>query len=660
MNGRRAAALALSALAALCAPDARGELDPSQRKLIVLGVDGLDPKLLAGYMAEGLVPNLKRLSEQGGYLPLGTSVPPQSPVAWSNFITGMDPGSHGIFDFIGLDRKNMRPYMSTTKIEESDWEPLAIGKWRIPIPVLGDPELKLLREGEAFWEILEREGIPTTLFRIPANYPPVETGGRALSGMGTPDLRGTPGTFSYYTDDPAFEAGDVSGGGIQRVVVTDQRVDAQIEGPPNGFVEGSPASSLDFTVHVDPENPVAEIRVGHERVVLNAGEWSGWVPVSFELVPARVDVPGMVRFYLKETHPHFRLYVSPVNIDPGDAAQPISTPEEYARELFEAAGPFYTQEMPEDTKALTHHVLSAREFLDQSELVLGERRRLMRHELERFQREQQRGLLFFYFSSVDQRSHMLWRQMDAEHPHHGGDAEATVASALRDTYVAIDGIVGEVMAAVDEQTTLIVMSDHGFASFRYGANLNTWLEQNGYLYLKNPSRRDRYEWLDGIDWTRTRAFALGLNSLYLSVQGRERYGLVPVKARERLAREIADKLHDWVDPATGLPVVTQALLREEVYHGPHTENAPDILVGYGLGYRASWPTTSGKIPAGLIEVNDREWSGDHCMDARVVPGVLLSNRELVAGSYDLRDLTVSILDAFGVEAPEAMQGKSVF
>ena len=305
-------------------------------------------------------------------------------------------------------------------------------------------------------------------------------------------------------------------------------------------------------------------------------------------------------------------------------------------------------------------VLDPSEFLEQSGLVFEERRRLLGHELARFRNEQKRGLLFFYFSSIDQRSHMLWRQMDPEHPHHEANTPRNVAQALRTSYVEVDELVGHVMTTLDERTTLIVMSDHGFSPFRYQANLNTWLEQNGYLALKNPAARDRYEWLQGIDWSRTRAFSIGLNSLYVNLRGRERYGIVAPGERAELAREIADKLHAWVDPATGEHVVTQAALREEVYHGPHTENAPDILVGYGRGYRSSWATTTGKIPAQLIETNDREWSGDHCMDSRVVPGVLLASRPLSAEEADLRDLTVTILDSFGVAPSPGMQGTSVF
>lgn len=632
--------------------------DVTDKRLIVLGVDGMDPTMLEGLMKQGAMPNLSKLASSGGLRSLGTSIPPQSPVAWSNFITGMNPGGHGLFDFLALDRELLIPYLSSARVEKPDAEPLAIGRFRIP---LAAEETVLLRDGQAFWEVLDAAGIPTTMFRVPANYPPVLTSqGRALSGMGTPDLRGSSGTFTYFTDDPDVKARKVSGGHIKRVSVRDHTVRLELDGPPNAFLEDSPAATVEVTVRVDPENPVALVEVGDERALLNVGEWSDWVPVGFDLVPLLVQVPGMVRFFLRQTSPHFSLYVSPVNIDPADPAQPIANPAEYAFELAEAAGPFYTQEMPEDTKALAAHVLTPHEFLQQSGLVLDERRRLLTHELKRFQKDNRGGFLFFYFSSVDQRNHMLARQMDPTHPFHDEDTPADLAGAMRNVYREIDDIVGWVLDEIDEGTALVVMSDHGFAPFRRQAHLNTWLEQHGYLTLKNPARREDYEWLQGIDWSKTRAFAIGLNSLYLNVRGRERFGVVDPTGREELARQIAAGLLTWEDPETGENVVTQPALREDAYSGPHVQEAPDIIVGYARGYRASWATTTGKIPASLIDDNDREWSGDHCMDSRAVPGVLLSNLALGAHDPNLRDLPVSILKYFGITAPQQMQGRAVF
>jgi predicted AlkP superfamily phosphohydrolase/phosphomutase len=635
-----------------------GTLAFGQERMVILGVDGMDPVMLQQFMDDGLMPNFKKLAGQGDFMPLGTSVPPQSPVAWSNFITGMDPGGHGIFDFIALDRETMLPYLSTSKVEKSGRKPLAIGRWRIP---LSAEKTRQMRDGTAFWELLEQHGVDTTMFRVPANYPPIETGGRALSGMGTPDMRGSSGTFSFYTSDPAYKAEKISGGEIYRVAVRNHSAELTIDGPPNAFLEDAPLTGSKVNVYIDPESPVALVRTEHEQAVLKPGEWSEWLQVEFEFVPGLVSATGMVRFMLKSTTPFLSLYVSPVNIDPRDPAQPIATPPEYAFELAEAAGPFYTQEMPEDTKALSAHILTPEEFLEQSALVLDERRRLLKSELNRFNETASPALLFFYFSSVDQRNHMLARQMDHDHPFHEADTPESLEHAMRDTYVEIDEILGWVMQDLDDDTTLMVMSDHGFAPFRRQAHLNSWLEQHGYLVLKDPSKRDSYKWLQGIDWSKTRAFGIGLNSLYLNVRGRERHGIVTPSERAALAREIADKLLEWTDGPDGPQVVTQPLLREEAYHGAHLDEAPDILVGYARGYRSSWATSSGEIPEGLLIDNDAEWSGDHCMDARVVPGILLSNRPLRTGEpADLKDLPVSILARFGVEVPAQMKGRSVY
>jgi predicted AlkP superfamily phosphohydrolase/phosphomutase len=619
--------------------------------MIVLGVDGMDPVLLREFIADGVAPNLARLAERGGFQALGTSIPPQSPVAWSSLITGMDPGGHGLFDFLHIDRATLEPYLSASRVTRRGLEPIALGRWRIP---LGTERTVLLRDGRAFWEYLEEGGVAARLFQMPANYPPVRAG-EAISGMGTPDLRGTPGTFFYYTNDTAIDAGPVSGGVVRRLVGGRGAYTGILEGPPNSLLEGAPWTTLEFQVRVDPEHPLALVDFGSSRTLLNVGEWSGWLPVSFSLVPGFVEVPGMVRVYLQRTAPQPALYVSPVNIDPADPAQPISHPADYARELAEHAGPFYTEEMPEETKALSAGLLSPQEFLRQTALVMEERRRLFRHELDAFRAAGGDRFLFFYLSTVDQRHHMLGRETDPARPSHDASGLAT---AMRDSYREVDELVGQALAALDDGGALLVLSDHGFAPFRRQAHLNAWLEQQGYLRLLDPARRAEHDWLGGIDWRHTRAFGIGLNSLYINVQGRERDGIVAPAGREALAREIAARLALWRDPADGRPVVTQAVLREDVYHGAHLAQAPDVIVGYAWGYRSSWATSTGKVAATLLEDNTEAWSGDHCMDSRAVPGVLLSSLPL-AGPGGLQDVPVTILRYFGVGVPPHMQGKSL-
>jgi len=626
------------------------------RHAVVLGVDGLDPVMTRELVERGLLPNIKRVIASGGFMPLGTANPPQSPVAWSNFITGMDPGGHGLFDFLGMDKKTMLPYLSSSRVAPPTRAPLALGDWRVPLSI---EQPLLLRDGTAFWEVLEQAGVATTLFQVPANYPPVESGGRAISGMGTPDLRGTPGTFTYFTNADDTRSREVSGGLIRRVALRNGVVNARLEGPPNAFRADTPYSTVDFEVFVDGEHPVAMVSIGGRDVMLAVGDWSEWVEVEFSLAPG-VKVPGMVRFYLQSTEPHFALFASPVNIDPRNPAQTIATPADYAQELAAAAGPFFTQEMPESSKALQNHVLTPREFVQQSQLVLQERHRLLDYELTRFREGEGKRLLFFYIGSVDQRHHMLYREADAAHINHDPLTPPDLVSAMQDTYVEIDRMVGKVLATIDDDTLFMIMSDHGFAPFTRQAHLNTWLEQHGYLKRLDGTPREAVQWLKGIDWSATRAYAIGLNSLYLNVAGRERDGIVAPAAREALARKLAAELAQWTDGEGGPRVVSAPAVREDIYHGPHVENAPDIIVGYARGYRASWDTTSGKLGAQLVEDNRDEWSGDHCMDPAAVPGSLIVNRPLAAAAADLRDLPVSLLEFFGVAVPAAMGGRSVF
>jgi len=650
MMARGIALLCLLAATSVYATDA-----PSKR-MIVLAVDGLDPTLLEQFIGEGTVPNMAKLAAQGNLQPLGTSIPPQSPVAWSNFITGMDPGGHGLFDFVALDRQTLQPYLSASRVEPAPWGPISLGRWRLP---LTSQETVLLRKGQAFWEVLEQHGVPATIFQVPANYPPVQAGEAALSGMGTPDLLGTPGTFSYYTNDLSRAVGDVSGGVIERVSLLDGVVDGTLHGPANGFLQDEPATGLPFKVQVDPSEPVALFSIDGQRRLLKVGEWSDWIPVRFPMLPGLPGVPGMIRVYVQQVSPKFSLYISPINIDPREPAQIISYPTDFAPQLAEANGPFYTQEMPEDTKALSAHVLSSEEFIDQSGLVMDERRRIFRQQLQDFSAKPGNRLLFFYLSTVDQRNHMLDKQTDARHLQHDQDTPPDLANAMRETYEEVDRLVGMAMQHLSDDTALVVMSDHGFAPFNRGANLNGWLEQHGYLKLIDPKQRDHDHWLEGIDWKKTKAFGVGLNSLYINVKGREVHGIVDPDQRMQLAREIAAGLAEWKDPQNGSAVVTQPVLREDVYHGAQLSQAPDIIVGYARGYRASWRTASGEVPALLLEDNTEEWSGDHCMDSRTVPGVFLANRKSLRNG-DLRDLSVTILDYFGIQAPPQMTGKSLW
>jgi predicted AlkP superfamily phosphohydrolase/phosphomutase len=626
--------------------------DEPVRNVIVMGFDGMDYELTQRLMNEGRLPNFSRLAEQGSFTALGTSIPPQSPVAWSNFITGMDAGGHGIFDFIHREPTTLIPYLSTSRTESSG-RSLKLGKWQIP---LSGGTVELLRRGEAFWDELHGHGTESWIIRIPANFPPSGTATVELSGMGTPDLQGTYGTFSYFTTDPSpWDDDPVTGGEIFPVRAVDHVVQGQLHGPDNPFLSKPTELQRPFTVYVDPEDPVAKIVVGDTELVVGVGEWTEWVPIEFDLIPTQ-KLRGIVRFYLKSLRPEFQLYATPINIDPLHPAMPISTPPSFAAELANETGYYYTQGMPEDTKSYSEGVFDAAEFLSQARIAGDELIEQYKYLLDRFEN----GLFFYYFGNGDQISHMVWRSMDPEHPAYDPEIDAQFADVVPQIYEQFDALVGYTLERVDSQTTVIAMSDHGFTSWRRSFHLNSWLRDNGYLAVKNPNLKKDPGFLMNVDWGRTTAYGLGLNGLYLNLRGREKFGTVRAEDRDVILSELEEKLLAVVDPETGKPAITKAYSREEAYQDRGVlELGPDMLIGYAKMMRGSNESALGEIPAELFEDNTSEWSGDHCMDHETVPGILLSSRKLKQTPPDLKHLGGAILIEMGLApgTPEVAAGK---
>lgn len=647
---RRRPWLALLIIGALVATVDCGARPRVGRRVIVLGFDGLDHELTRQMIASGRLPGFARLASQGGFESLGTTIPPQSPVAWSTFITGLDPGGHGIFDFVHRDPKTMQPYLSTTRTEPPT-RTISFGRWQVP---LSGGRVKLLRKGQPFWEVLEAHGVPTTIIRMPANFPPSGTASRELSGMGTPDLRGTYGTFSYFTSEPyAFIGQTLSGGAVYPVRVRNGVVSAALEGPANPFLGMPQKVRAEFTAHVDQANEHVKLVVDGEERLLRVGEWSDWVPMAFPLVPMRL-LAGQVRFYLKSLDPYFELYASPINIDPWAPVMPISHPAGYAAELAEATGRFYTQGMPEDTSALKTGVLTEAEFLAQARLTADENRRQYHEVLDNFDD----GLLFYYFGHVDQVSHMLWRARDRDHPAFDRVADLPNGNVVEELYQGLDVIVTDTLARLAPDDLLVVMSDHGFTSWRRAFHMNSWLRDNGYLSLLDPRRQDDSGYFANVDWSRTRAYAVGLNGLYINVKGRERDGIVEPAAREALAGEIAEKLLGVIDPKTGTVAISKMYYREQVYQMAGNEDlAPDLVVGYAKGTRGSDESALGGLPHEVIVDNMSRWSGDHCMDHETVPGILLASRPLRKPSTSIHELAAAVLAEFGIATfPQQVRG----
>lgn len=621
-------------------------------KILVFGFDGIDPRLLEAWMREGKLPAFQRLIGLGDFRRLRTSIPPQSPVAWSNFITGMDPGGHGIFDFMHRNPETYIPIFSASAAEETKTT-LKIGD--IVLPLRGG-EVKNLIKGKAFWQILDEYDIPATIFKIPSNYPPVPTKSRTLSGMGTPDIKGYYGLFNYYTTQPTEVNEDIGGGRIHQVYVIGNRVEAKLPGPTNTFRKERPEAMLDFRVFLDPANPVAKVSYQDQEFILKEKEWSGWKRVRFNLMPTQ-SVNGICLFYLKEVRPNFKLYVSAINIDPANPALPISTPSNYARELEKKFGPFFTKGLPADTSALDHDVLDEAEFLEQDDFVLRESEKMFDYEFSRFDS----GLLFYYVSSTDQRQHMFWRLLDESHPAYDPRLASDYGKTIENIYVEADKLLDRALQRIDKDTLLLVMSDHGFNPFRRSFNLNTWLLENGWHKLRNPWKQEEGSLFENTDWSRTKAYGIGLNGLYVNQRGREREGIVnPGADSDNLIRELAQKLEQVVDPKTGERAILRAFVAKDVYRGPQIEHAPDIVLGFNYGYRISWGSPLGKFPKDVLEDNTEKWSGDHMAAPEIIPGILATNRKIRAESPALYDLTATILDIFGIAKPKDMIGETIF
>lgn len=614
-----------------------------QQRAIILGFDGMDWELTQQMMAEGKLPAFSRLAQEGSFSRLETAIPPQSPVAWSNFTTGMDAGGHGIFDFIHRDPKTMAPFLSTSRTEDSGLA-LVLGRWKFAI---SGGEAELLRHGQPFWEALEERGIESWIIRMPANYPPSGEASIELSGMGTPDFVGSYGTFTFFTSDPFAALSQDETGGAKTVIVgvSDNTVTTKLEGPPNPFHADGAKTSAELEVYLDARNATARIVAGDSELILSQGEWSDWVGIDFELLPTQSE-RAICRFYLKQVRPNFELYVTPLNIDPSDPIMQISTPKSFSSELAELDGPYYTQGMPEDTSALESGALTRDEFLAQARLAGDEVIRQYELILERFER----GLLFYYFGNGDLVSHMLWGATDPTHPNYDPDSDARFETVIEDIYMGFDRVLEHTLNSVDPDTLVIVMSDHGFSSWRRVFHLNAWLRENGYLTVIDPEDPTGGAAFSNIDWSRTRAYGLGVNGLYLNLQGREKHGIVPPSQREDLLREISAALLATVDPETGLPAITKAPLREEAFFDRgYLEIGPDLIVGYAKGTRCSNQSALGSVPIPVLEDNHDEWGADHCMDDATVPGILLTSRELNRPVERLTDLAGAILEEFGVE-----------
>ncbi len=636
------------------------------KKVIVIGVDGMDPQLSESMMKAGLLPNLEKLRAGGGFSRLGTSTPPQSPVAWANFINGAGPGSHGIFDFIHRHpQEQCTPFYSAAETVpgEGFWQ---IGDHKLQLdfwPFNHKPPATVLRrQGTPFWDYLDAAGIPSTFYDLPSNYPASTSHHghhRCICGMGTPDMLGTYGTYQYFAEDGPSEPIDESGGRRSKLTFEDETARARIVGPGDSLLVKETPITIEFLVHRDRGANAAVVEIQGRRIILKPGQWSRWTRLAFQLstpsfLPAQIvpgsKVHGICRFLLQEVAPVFRLYVTPINMDPADPAQKISEPKSFIQDVAGRLGPFYTTGFQEDHKARSNGIFSDDEFARQAGIVLDERLALFDYAINNYDD----GLLFFYFSSSDLQSHIFWWDSDEKHPIRSAPEAKARFDLVRRLYQKLDAVIGDLMDRYGGKATIIVMSDHGFANFGRQFNVNSWLRDLGYL-----GPRECSSIMHDVDWSSTTAYGLGINGLYLNMKGRERDGIVePGDQREALLTELKERLEAVTD-FSGERVIRGVYRSDQIYSGNATALAPDLIIGYARGYRASWATCLGDLTEDVLLDNDSAWSADHCADALEVPGVLFCNRSVGADSPSLVDIAPSILAEFGLPTPAQMVGKNV-
>ncbi len=684
-------------------------------RLVFLGIDGLDPDILNEAIDRfpERTKNFQWLASRSGIASLGTATPPQSPVAWSNFITGYNPGGHGIFDFLHRDPMTRGPLIGTlTPSTASNFD--LWGDWKFPLPGEGgDPN----RSGQAFWTTLMDAGVPASVWRMPINIPPEPSMGVSIPGMLTPALDSAYGECTVFTNDPLAKSRET----YKKLVIMREEGDgkfaATLEGPPNPYKKGDPHSKARLVFYVDEAAGHVAVDTGSEVAVIAPGEWSDFLGVSFDMqLPdfGSMDATGIVRFYLRKTDPVIELYASAVNIDPEAPIMDISAPGDASAELAKEIGRYYTQGMAEDVNALKSELLSVDEFADQENLVYNERVRMLDHALDSYIENEDGGFLFFYFSTVDLTSHMLWRHADEDHPDHdpaiaAGNSEhftgregSSWKDITLDVILKIDPVLGKLRARLGDETPLVVMSDHGFAPYHREFSLNTWLLENGYLVLKDPevvkdedgnpvldddgnqvireysrelAKTDpafkKMEIMSAVDWSKTRAYGMGFNGLYINLKGREldnpatedvdESGIVePGAEHAELVSEIKAKLEKIIDPKNGKPVILHADRPQDIYTGDRISDSPDLLVGFNYGYGNSDPSSAGRIPVNILQDNmGGTFAGSHLMAPEVVAGTLASNLPLREGDHRLEDLTVEILKFYGLEPNPKMQGHPV-
>jgi predicted AlkP superfamily phosphohydrolase/phosphomutase len=677
-------AICALALGTACSSGPPGK--PSRRtkeRVVIMGFDGMDPTLARKFMDEGKLPNLKRLADSGTFAKLETTQPSESPVAWASFATGVNPGKHNIYDFLVRDFDTYMPDLGGVKREPPSF------LWGF-FPTRR-PKLTSTRGGTSFWVHAGADGVNSVVLTVPMTFPPEEIAhGQMLAGLPLPDVRGTLGTFNYWASDlSSFEEGNVEFGGfLKRLLFENGLAQTFLKGPESPILrqeerelkEKQKAGTLSdkdkerleqlattkdvnvpFSVKWTENSNQADIEIQGTKLSLKAGQWSEWVPLTFK-VNALVKIKGLTQFHLIRGDREIQLYANPVNLDPRDPPIPISKPDDFAADLVKQIGLFRTLGWAEPTdKALQEGRLDEAAFLYDCEQAFADREKIILKNLERTDWDLFVGVI----ETTDRVSHMMWRLIDPQHPMYDQELAARYGDSIEKIYRRADDLVGKIQAKLPPDALFMVMSDHGFHSFRREVNLNTWLVENGYMVFDGQQTQKktladlfgRGKFWEGVDWSKTKAYAVGLGQIYFNLRGRESKGIVSAGAEyTALQKEMGDKLVRLVDPDTSLPVMASVYRRDDIYKGDYLVNAPDLQVGFNDGYRIGWQDTMA-----VVTNNNRKWSGDHCATATEISGgVFFANRKIGTDKPHIMDLSPSVLKVLGVPLPADLDGKPLW
>jgi predicted AlkP superfamily phosphohydrolase/phosphomutase len=630
--------------------------------VVVLGFDGVDPKLVAKWSGEGHLPNVQRLMRTGTVQSLGTTDPPESPVAWATFATGTNPGKHGIFDFLRVDRQKYVPDIGLVDVEKPKF-------LFHTLPIKG-PKIINNRKGTPFYKYVADRGITTSILRMPLALPPEDLpNGHLLAGLGVPDIRKTWGTFFYFaTDLTQWDVGNTEFGGVLVRLERGQgaQIGTSIEGPYDPRYDDYRRISIPLDLEVTPDDRALTIKVQGRAQTVPEGAWSDWFDLKFQ-AGMFVNLRGVSRFYVLETYPEVRLYLEPISMDPRSPATPISNPPEFSADLVKRIGLFKTLGWYSETWGLNEEKIDEKVFLEDLFRNMDAVEAALMDQLTR----QKASLTVAVFLSTDHASHTFFRFLDPEHPRYDAALAPQFGDAILRTYKRMDSVVGKVLDFLGDRGTLIVVSDHGFHTWRREFNTNTWLARNGYLVMKTTDADGALKKLDdmfsggsffpNVDWSRSKAYSLGLGGIFINVKGREGHGAVePGKEYEAVRKEIMAKIREFRDPDTGAPVIQGAYRREDIFKGPELEEAPDVQLSFYDGYRTSWQTALGAVPESIVVANLKKWSGDHCAsDKSDTQGILLSNRRVDGSNHSLVDIAPTVIRLLGLPVPPEMDGKPI-